>query len=63
MTWAGIWKASGSFIFWSVLQTADFALELSDALLRFEDLAIDPIQFTHQLLSAAVQVSFHRGVS
>jgi hypothetical protein len=46
----------------SVMETADFALGLGNALLRFENLAIDPIQFSQQFLSANRQVPFHGGV-
>ena len=45
-----------------VLETGDLALGLGNALLRFEDLAIDPIQFTQQFLSASLQVVCHSGV-
>jgi len=45
-----------------VLETGDLALGLGNALLRFENLAIDPIQFTQQLLSASLQVVCHGGV-
>ena len=37
---------SGGFGLGAVLESADLALDLGDALLRFENLAIDPIQFT-----------------
>jgi len=47
----------------SVLETSDRALNLGDALLRFENLTIDPIQFTQQFLSAFIQIVFHGSVS
>jgi hypothetical protein len=47
----------------SVLETADPALDLDHACLRFENLAIDPIQFPQQFLSASLQVAFHGSVS
>jgi hypothetical protein len=55
-------SSSGGLCLRSVLETADFALGLGNALLRFENLAIDPIQFTQQFLSANLQVAFHGGV-
>src|ERR1035438_5452510 len=55
-------SSSGGPCLRSVLETADFALGLGNALLRFENLVIDPIQFTQQFLSANLQVAFHGGV-
>jgi hypothetical protein len=52
-------SSSGGLCLRSVLETVDFALGLRNALLRFENLAIDPIQFTQQFLSANRQVAFH----
>jgi hypothetical protein len=54
---------SSSFCLRSVPKTADLALDLGDVLLRSEDLAIDPIQFTQQFFSATIQVVFHGSVS
>jgi hypothetical protein len=53
---------SGGFCFGSALETADFALDLSDTLLFFENLAIDPIQFLYQFLSTSLQAAWHGGV-
>jgi hypothetical protein len=53
----------GGYCLGSVLETVDLAFDLGDALLRFENLAIDPLQFTQQFLSATIQVAFHGGVS
>jgi hypothetical protein len=56
-------SVSSSFCLRSVLETADLVLDLGDVLLRFENLAIDPIQFTQQFLPATIQVVFHGRVS
>jgi hypothetical protein len=52
---------SSRFCLGSALEAADLALDLGDILLRFENLAIDPVQFTQQFLSATIQVALHGG--
>jgi hypothetical protein len=55
-------SSSGRFSLGAILETANFALDLGDAFLRFDNLAVDPIQFTQQFLSAIIQ-AFHDGTS
>jgi hypothetical protein len=44
------------------LEAADLALDLCHAFLRYENLAVDPIEFPQQFFSASIQ-AFHGGAS
>ena len=56
-------SVSSGFCLGLVLKIADLALDLGDALVRVENLAIDSIQFAQQFLSSSVQVIFHGRIS